>query len=156
MIIKHLLQGFTFGISMSFLSWIVGMIVNSILMKSEFYRKLSNLNFIRNKDINKKIGMKSFKWIVKNTFFKYFNQKIKVENQNNDLTEIRREMTFSEISHLIGFVFVTMFAFYKIFSVGILFGLTMMIPNTLLNLYPSLLQQENKRRIDMLLKRKKL
>ena len=141
---------------MSFLSWIVGMIVNSILMKSEFYRKLSNLNFIRNKDINKKIGMKSFKWIVKNTFFKYFNQKIKVENQNNDLTEIRREMTFSEISHLIGFVFVTMFAFYKIFSVGILFGLTMMIPNTLLNLYPSLLQQENKRRIDMLLKRKKL
>lgn len=31
----------------------------------------------------------------------------------------------------------------------------MMIPNTLMNLYPSLLQQENKRRIDTLIKREK-
>jgi hypothetical protein len=151
---KHLIQGFTFGISISFISWIVGMIVNSILMKTKLYFKLSNLNFIKNKDLNKKIGMKPFKWIVKNTFFKYFNQKIKVENQNVDLAEIRKEMTFSEISHLIGFVFVAIVAFYQIYSKGLLFGLTMMIPNTLMNLYPSLLQQENKRRIDIFLKRK--
>lgn len=152
---EDIISGFVFGLSMSFISWIVGMIVNSILMKTDFYYKLSNLNFIQSKDLNKKIGMKSFKWIVKNSFFKFFNQKIKVENQNDDLTEIRREMTLSEISHLIGFIFVAILAFYKIFSVGILFGLTMMIPNTLMNLYPSLLQQENKRRIDILLKRKK-
>lgn len=136
---------------MSFISWIVGMILNTTLMKTTYYGKLSNLNFIRNKAINKKIGMKPFKWIVKNTFFKFFNQKLKVENKNDDLTEIRKEMTFSEISHLIGFTFVTIFALYKIFSVGPIFGLTMMIPNTLMNLYPSLLQQENKRRIDSLL-----
>jgi hypothetical protein len=125
-------------------------------MKTGYYDKLSNLNFIRSKNLNKKIGLKPFKWIVKNTFFKFFNQKIKVENQNDDLTEIRKEMTFSEISHLIGFAFVTIFAFYKIFTVGLIFGLTMMIPNTLMNLYPSLLQQENKRRIDILIRRKKL
>jgi hypothetical protein len=125
-------------------------------MKTGYYDKLSNLNFIRSKNLNKKIGLKPFKWIVKNTFFKFFNQKIKVENQNDDLTEIRKKMTFSEISHLIGFAFVTIFAFYKIFSVGLIFGLTMMIPNTLMNLYPSLLQQENKRRIDILIRRKKL
>jgi hypothetical protein len=99
--------------------------------------------------------MKPFKWIVKNTFFKFFNQKIKVKNQNDDLAEIRKEMTYSEISHLIGFIFVAIFAFYKIYSTGIIFGLTMMIPNTLMNLYPSLLQQENKRRIDTLIKREK-
>ena len=87
-------------------------------------------------------------------FFKFFNQKIKVENQNDDLNEIRKEMTFSEISHLIGFTFVTIFAFYKIFSVGLIFGLTMMIPNSLMNLYPSLLQQQNKRRIDSLIRKK--
>jgi hypothetical protein len=155
MIIKHLITGFTFGISMSFISWLVGMILNAILMKTAYYDNLSNLNFIRSKNLNKKIGLKPFKWMVKNTFFKYFNQKIKVENQNVDLTEIRKEMTFSEISHLIGFVFVTIIAFFKIFSIGLIFGLTMMIPNTLMNLYPSLLQQENKRRIDILIKKKK-
>lgn len=132
----------------------MGMILNSILMKTVYYDKLSNLNFIRSKDLYNKIGLKPFKWIVKNTFFKFFNQKIKLENQNDDLNEIRKEMTFSEISHLIGFTFVTIFAFYKIFSVGLIFGLTMMIPNSLMNLYPSLLQQQNKRRIDSLIRKK--
>lgn len=141
---------------MSFISWLVGMILNAILMKTAYYDNLSNLNFIRSKNLNKKIGLKPFKWMVKNTFFKYFNQKIKVENQNVDLTKIRKEMTFSEISHLIGFAFVTIIAFFKIFSVGLIFGLTIMIPNTLMNLYPSLLQQENKRRIDILIKKKKV
>lgn len=154
MVMKLLILGFTFGLSMSFISWIVGMILNTLLMKTVYYDELSNLNFIRSKDLNKKIGLKPFKWIVKNTFFKFFNQKIKVENQNDDLIEIRKEMTFSEISHLIGFAFVTIFSFYKIFSVGLIFGLTMMIPNTLMNLYPSLLQQENKRRIDSLIRKK--
>ena len=91
---------------------------------------------------------------MKNTFFKFFNQKIKLENKSADLTEIRREMTLSEISHLIGFVFVVIVAIYKTISTGILFGLTMMVPNILMNLYPSLLQQENKRRIDKILNRK--
>jgi hypothetical protein len=105
--------------------------------------------------LNKIIGIKYFKWIVKNTFFKFFNQNIKVDNKKTDLAVIRNEMTFSEISHLIGFVFVTIFAVYKSFSVSIVFGLAMMIGNLLMNLYPSLLQQENKRRIDQLIKRQK-
>lgn len=154
MILKHLILGFTFGISMSIISWMVGMIINGILIKTIYYDKLSNLNFIRNKALNKKIGMKPFKWIVKNTFFKFFNQKIKLEKQNDDLNEIRKEMTFSEISHLIGFTFVTIFSIYKSFSTGMLFGMIMMVPNTFMNLYPSLLQQQNKRRIDLVLKRK--
>ncbi|MBP1838871.1 hypothetical protein [Formosa algae] len=154
MILKHIILGFIFGISMSFISWIVGMIINSILMKTAYYKKLSNLNFIKSKSLNKNIGIKYFKWIVKNTFFKFFNQKIKLENRNTDLTVIRNEMTISEISHLIGFIFVTIFAIYKSIDVGILFGLIMMIPNVLMNLYPLLLQQENKRRIDKMMKRK--
>jgi len=154
MIIKHLILGIIFGISISLISWIVGMIINSILMKTEYYEKLSNLNFVKNKALSKNIGIKYFKWIVKNTFFKYFNQKIKIENKKSDLTEIRNEMTFSEISHLIGFAFVTIIAIYQSLSVGIIVGLIMMIPNVLMNLYPSLLQQENKRRIDRVMKRK--
>lgn len=137
---------------MSVFSWIIGMVMNSLLMKTEYYKRMSNFNFILNEKLNEIIGIKYFKWIVKNTFFKFFNQQLKVENRKTDLTELRNQMMISEISHLIGFVFVAIFAVYKCFSVNIVFGLTMMIGNTLLNLYPSLLQQENKRRIDKLFK----
>jgi len=154
MITKHLILGFTFGISISFISWIVGMIINATLAKTEYYQKISNLNFIKSVALNKNIGIKYFKWIVKNTFFKFFNQKIKLENKKADLAEIRYEMTLSEISHLIGFVFVTIFAIYQGFNQSIVFGVTMMIPNILMNLFPSLLQQENKRRIDKIMNRK--
>lgn len=147
------MSGFIFGASMSVISWIVGMILNSLLMKTGYYQKLSNLNFIKSKTLNERIGIRYFKWIVKNTFFKFFNQSIKVKNKKTDLTDIRNEMTLSEISHLIGFAFVVIVALYQTINVSIVFGLTMMIPNIFLNLYPSLLQQENKRRIDKVIKR---
>ena len=143
----------TFGISISIISWIVGMILNSILVKTEHYNKISNLNFAEGRTLNKSIGIEYFKWIVTNTFFKFFNQKIKLENKKTDLTEVRREMTIAEISHLIGFIFVTFVAIYKTIDSNYVFGITIMVVNILMNLYPSLLQQENKRRIDKLIER---
>ena len=150
MIIKYL----SFSISITIISWMVGMIINAIISKTEYYKDLSNLNLIKSKNLNKRIGLGAFKWIVKNTFFKYFNQKLKMKNkiEMTDLNEIREEMTFAEVSHLIGFVFVTFFALIKLINGDFLFGLIFMIVNILLNLYPSLLQQENKRRIDKLIK----
>ena len=146
----------SFSISIAFISWIVGMIINAILRKTEFYnKKLSNLNFIKSQNLNRIIGIGIFKWVVKNTFFKYFNQKLKLKRkiEKTDLNKLRNEMTKSEIEHLIGFVFVTIFAFVKFFSANFLFGFIIMIVNILMNLYPSLLQQENKRRIDKLIKK---
>ena len=136
------------------MSWIVGMILNSILMKTEYYKNLSNLNIIASKTLNKKIGLDFFKWIVKNTPFKYFNQKLKLKTKigMTELNVLRKEMTLSEISHLIGFGFVSIFAIIKLANTEYLFALFIMIANTLMNLYPSLLQQENKRRIDRLIK----
>ena len=144
----------TFGVSISFISWIVGMLFNFILMKTGYYQKISNLNFIGSKNQNINIGIEYFKWIVKNSFFKFFNPKIKVDNKT-DLTDIREEMTIAEISHLIGFIFVTVIALYMSISHNYLFGLTIMIVNILMNLYPSLLQQENKRGIDKIIKRQR-
>lgn len=147
---------FTFGLSISIISWIVGMIINFILRKTQFYHKnLSNLNFIKNENINKFIGLDLFKWIIKNTFFSFFNQKLKLKSkiEINALHNLRNEMTISEIDHLIGFIFVTVFAFIKGYNHNFLFGLIIMIVNILMNLYPSLLQQENKRRIDAFLKK---
>ncbi len=150
---KYIILGLTFGTSISVVSWMIGIIFNGIFARLEFYKKLSNLNFIKSKSLNKNIGLEYFKWIIKNTFFKYLNQKIKLESKKTDFNNIRNEMTLAEISHLVGFIFVAIFAIYFSFKVNLTYGLSIMIPNTLLNLYPSLLQQENKRKIDKLINR---
>lgn len=148
---NHILLGFKFGISIAVISWLVGIMLHSFFIKTKYYNKVSNLNFIPSKAVNNRIGIPYFKWIIKNTFFKFFNQKIQIQNKKTDLTHIRNEMTQAEIGHLIAFVFAAIFAIYKSFTVSILFGISMSIANILLNLYPALLQQENKRRIDKLI-----
>lgn len=150
-----ILQYLKFSISITIISWMVGMIINAILNNKEFYKNLSNLNFIKSKILNKNIGLGIFKWVVKNTFFKFFNQSLKLRKkiEMSDLYELRKQMTTAEMNHLIGFVFVTLFALVKIIKGYYLFGLIFMIVNAILNLYPSLLQQENKRRIDKLIKK---
>jgi len=79
--------------------------------------------------VNKRIGLGVFKWIVKNTFFKYFNQKLKLKNkiEMTYLNGLRKEMTFTEISHLIGFGLMTIFAFVKKINGNYLFALVFMI-----------------------------
>ncbi len=146
----------SFSISIAVISWLVGMALNAVLRKTTFYKSnLSNLNFIKTEKLNKIIGIDIFKWVVKNTFFKFFNQKLKLKSkiEKSDLITLRNEMTISEIDHLIGFVFVTVFAVIKSIQFNYKFGLIIMIVNVLLNLYPSILQQQNKRRIDTFLKK---
>ena len=62
-------------------------------------------------------------------------------------------MTYSEISHLIGFGVVAIYSLVIFISGECLFELIMMIVNVFMNLYPSLLQQENKKRIDRLIEK---
>lgn len=146
----------TFSISISIISWLVGMLLNAFLKKSIFYTShLSNLNFVTTESVNRLLGLYAFKWGVKNSFFKFLNQKLKLDRkpQQADLLKLRAEMTSAEIDHLIGFVFVSIFVLRKLFIQNYLLALTLMLFNVLLNLYPSLLQQENKRRIDAFLAR---
>lgn len=146
MIIKY----FTFSVSITIISWIVGMIITAILARTPSYKNLSSLNFIPGARANKVIGIDAFRWIVKNTFFRFFNPKLKIKGriETAQMLELRKEMTFSEISHFAGFGFVAVFAVVKFINAELLFGFIMMLVNVLMNLYPSLLQQENKRRID--------
>ena len=148
-------QHISFSISITIISWIVGMAFNSLLRKTKYYEKLSNLSLIKSKSLQKAIKLSWFKWVVKNTFFKYFNPKLKLKSKAEivELEELREEMTFAELNHLVGFFFVSIFVFVKFIDGLYLFGFIMMLVNILLNLYPSLLQQQNKRRIDRFIKR---
>lgn len=150
MIIKYL----SFSISITFISFIVGMILTASIKKSHFYNnQLSNLNFVSSDLTNKFIGVGIIKWIVKNTFFKFLNQKLKFNKKSkiSDIKNIREEMTKSEIDHLFAFLFVTLFVITSILDHDYLKAAIMFIVNLFMNLYPSLLQQQNKRRIDKLL-----
>lgn len=148
-------QYISFSVSIVIISWMVGILSNEVLRKTKYYKNLLNLNLIKSKTVNKIIGLGIFKWIVKNTFFKYLNQKLTLKNKIEiaELDELRKEMTIAEINHLIGFGFATIFALVKFINGEYLFGSMIMMVNILLNLYPSLLQQENKRRIDKFTKR---
>jgi ABC-type bacteriocin/lantibiotic exporter with double-glycine peptidase domain len=143
----------TFAISICFISWLFAIMVNSVLIKFSCYSKLGYFNFIRGKQLNKILGIYAIKWILRNTFFKYFNQAIKIEAKDADLNQLRDAMTGAEISHLIGFIFVMIFVVYMSISQSLLFGIIILVFNLLMNLYPSLLEQENKRRLDRLIQR---
>ncbi|MBI9069837.1 MAG: hypothetical protein JEZ09_21270 [Salinivirgaceae bacterium] len=71
----------SYSISITFISWIVGMFVNGILVKMEYYKNLLNLNIVKSETINKRMGLSVFKWIVKKAFFKFFNPKLKLKNR---------------------------------------------------------------------------
>ena len=88
--------------------------------------------------------------LIQHSFFKYFNPKLSIKKRikPGELDHLRNEMTTAEIGHLIAFGFVMIFACVMVFKGKFLFALIMTIINILMNLYPSLLQQENKRRID--------
>jgi hypothetical protein len=148
-------QYLLFSISITFGSWLIGMILNELVKNKPYYKNISNLNFLKNESLNTIIGIGLFKWIVKNTIFKYLNQMLKMKKSISisQLIEIRKEMTYSEISHLIAFDAVVIVVIYKIVQGNFLFSMTIMVVNILLNLYPILLQQKNKRRIDNLIQK---
>lgn len=148
-----ILKYFTFSLSAAFISWIIGMIMSEILKKSGQYEKFANLNYITSRKANTYLGLGVFKWIVRNTFFKYFNPKLTIKTKvgAEELQLLRKEMTFSEISHLMAFAAVSIVAIIKIVKGEWLFALVITLVNVVMNLYPSLLQQENKRRIDAFL-----
>ncbi|MCZ2337781.1 MAG: hypothetical protein LC127_06165 [Chitinophagales bacterium] len=132
------------------------MVLTALINKSEFYTKtLSNLNFIRNQFLNHLMGVGLVKWAVKNTFLKYLNPNLKLDGKANisDLNNIRNQMTKAEIDHLFGFLCVTIIVIFKIFNQEYIFAGILLIVNILMNLCPSLLQQQNKRRIDKIMTR---
>jgi len=149
-----LIQYIIFSVSIVFISFIVGMIMTALIRNTNFYKtSLYSLNFIKSDLTNQIIGVGIVKWIVKNTLFKYLNPKLKFDRKmsNSDIKIIRAEMTKSEIDHLFAFLFVSIFMFVAIYNQKFLSAFIILVINILMNLHPSLLQQQNKRRIDKLL-----
>jgi len=145
-----------FSVFITFFSWIFGMLLYLPIRNTSFHdRALCNLNFIQSEELQNRIGLEAFKWVVKNTFFKLFNPKLNLQrnsrNQEHDLKHLRVEMVSAELSHLIAFILICIVSVLVGLIQSIWFGFTLLVVNILMNLYPVLLQQRNKRRIDRFL-----
>lgn len=146
-----LIKYFTFSLSIASISWIVGMIITAVLSKTDFYKqRLSGLYLVKDDNINKMLGLEAFRWIIMHSFFKYFNPKLSIPKRilKSELEEYRLEMTKAELNHIFAFLFMGIFILVKVYHGLYLFASVMLLVNVLMNLYPSLLQQKNKRRID--------
>ena len=128
--------------------------MTALIRNTNFYKtRLSNLNFVKSDIINQMLGVGLVKWIVKNTFFKYLNPNLRFDKKSNisQIKTIRNDMIKAEIDHLFAFLFVSIFMVIAINNHKFLSALIILFTNIIMNLNPSLLQQQNKRRIDKLL-----
>ena len=150
-----ILKLFLFSIALVMGSWTIGLFINMAILRQPFYERFSHMNFIRSEAVNKAIGVGLVRWGAMKTFFRFFNPNIRLSNSAgvDRLTEIRKQMTHSEIGHLIAFLVVVFYAIFMAVNGKLLFAGLLMLSNIFLNLHPSLLQQQNKRRIDRVLKR---
>jgi hypothetical protein len=143
------------SISITFTCGLIGLFINETIKDKQFYTSLSHFNFITNKSITKVIGIGVFKWIVTNTVFKNFNQKLKLHSKSKpeEILSLRQEMTSAEICHLIAFLIIVVLSIIlNTIYEHTTFVLTLMLFNIAFHLYPAILQQQNKKRIDQLLK----
>ncbi|SDM57496.1 hypothetical protein SAMN05421823_11621 [Catalinimonas alkaloidigena] len=137
-------------ISIVFWSWILGRLLNELLRKRSDYQQLAHWVFLPGNRLNRWIGLGIFKWIVVHTFFRYLNQKLTLPGRpsREALEAVREEMVYSEISHLIGFGLVGVAVLVNVlcFEHPALTW-SLLVTNVFMNLYPALLQQQNKRRL---------
>lgn len=149
-ILIYILNAFVFTLA----SWTIGLVLNNAIKSMPFYALISNFNFIKKESINRAIGITGFKWLVKHTFFKYFNQKLKFEMRPSvsELQNIRNEMVYAEIGHFIAFIAILVIIVIKLVNAQLTYAGLLFIFNIIFNLYPLLLQQLNKKRIDGILK----
>lgn len=128
----------------------------TLILKSVIsLNKLPKHTFIRSEKLNRLLGVGVCRWILANSFIKYFNPRLRISMNKpnlNELIELSKAMSYAEAVHLIGFIFVIVAVLMNIINAepqAMIWPL--LVVNILVNLYPALVQQLNKRRIDKLI-----
>ncbi len=145
------IQPISFSIAITFATMVVGAFIVEALKTSAYYERLSSLRFIKNDRINQLIGVGLIKWAVTKTFWRHFNPKLQVMPATDvaGIKALRQEMTNAELAHLIALVIQTVIILVLwVLGWGQVQLVILTVMNIFLNLYPSLLQQSNKARLD--------
>ncbi|WP_374676561.1 hypothetical protein [Flavobacterium sp. NRK1] len=136
---------------------VFGLLINNAIKHKRFYNTLTNFNFVRQEKANRILGIFVLKYIILHSFWGKFNPLLTVKERNREtLIQVRKEMTYAEISHLICFILILLLLpilYISNYRTGLIIPL--FICNIIFHLYPPLLQQYNKRRLDKIIVRMK-
>jgi len=151
-----MLKTYIFAISFTFSLSIIGLLVNHAIKSRPFYSKISNLNFIKSEAANRYLGVVLFKKVLVISFWKHLNPTLKISERPNlkKLLVLRNEMTSAEIGHLVALIctFIAVIVMYQkhYYEDAII---PVLVCNIVFHVYPPLVQQYNKRRLDKIIDR---
>jgi len=155
--IHKMMIAYIFGsISIAFAFSVVGLLINNTIKNTSFYKRLSNFNFISSEKANRYLGVLYFRQILIRSFWRHLNPALKLTERpdRQKLQSLRNEMTYAEISHLFAFLLVAGVAIAsKVWHYREQGLWALIISNIVFHLYPALVQQYNKRRLDRIIKR---
>ncbi len=142
------------SIAVMFLSFLCGIVGDAILKKHPGYGWLSTRYLFRNSRSYEVLGIRFFQSLMLKTPLGSFNRRLIVtaDRSLQTLETVRREMATAEVSHWVGFVVmfaVTIGVWFK-GGGGFVIG-SYVILNVFGNVYPAMLQQYNKRRLERLI-----
>lgn len=134
-------------------SWGVGGLVNEYLRTLSSYKSLTTMVFIKKDKLNAYLGVNLFQVLVSKSWYSKINKTINLKDYSFEgLKNMRKHIESGEMGHLIGLTLVQAYFLIQLILEGSLSHFSLgTILNILLNLYPILLQQKNKLRIDRLL-----
>ncbi len=136
-----------------FLSFVVGIFVDPILRRVTNYEWLSTRYLFRDARTYEKIGILWFRKFLFVTPLGSFKQSIQLSHKRDlaTLRAVRDRIASAEMSHWVGFFIMLGLTIAAWWYRGAFIGLLYVVFNLLGNVYPSLLQQYNKRRLERLL-----
>jgi len=152
---EHLTYRLTMSFLLVFYSGLPGLWIAHMIRRKNtpLFHAIRNYQLTRHATFYNFLGIGLFVYCIKNTFFKRFNTKISITKRPrvDEISKLLDELTISELCHILGFLFVLIFQIvttvvYRWYDVF----LYLTIFNTILNLYPVLLQERNKLRLKAL------
>ncbi len=141
------------AIAAMFLSFLVGMLGNAMLRRLEIYERLSNMSLFSDPRSFENMGILWFRKFLLATPLCFFNTNIRFSSNRSTeaLDSIRKHMANAEVSHWVGFAAMMGMTVVAWWYRGSTVGLAYVFFNTIGNLYPCLLQQYNKGRLEQLI-----
>lgn len=140
-------------IAVMFLSFIIGVIADLVLRRMPFYGLISARYLFADSKTYENVGVERFQKFLLATPLRMFNTNIKLPKKRDLqlLKDIRKHIATAEVSHWVGFAVMGVSTVYAWTIYGPKVGIAFVFFNTVGNLYPCLLQQYNKKRLNQLI-----
>ena len=133
-----------------FLSFVIGLAGDAALQRTSVYNVLSHWFLFEHPQTYESVGVLWYRWFLAVTPFGSFNRDLYFTKRRDvhTLSAVRQKMCSAEISHWVGFLCLLALTFVAWWYRGIFIAFCYVFFNLIGNLYPCLLQQYNKRRLD--------